>query len=150
MARMHTRKRGKSGSRRISMAERPSWIQLSDDEIKEEVVKLKKDGMSTSMIGIKLRDQYTVPGVRPVLHEKMTKVLEENGVKDEVPEDLQFLIKRYKNVSKHLLLNKKDISNERGKELIMAKILRLVRYYKRTGRLSNDWSLNRVLSTTHD
>ena len=97
------------------------------------------------MIGIKLRDQYTVPGVRPVLHQKMSKVLEENGIKDGVPEDLSFLIKRYKNVSKHLLLNKKDISNKRGKELIMSKILRLVRYYKRTGRLSKDWSLGRVL-----
>jgi len=145
MARMHTRKRGKSGSRRIAMVERSSLIQLSDNEITEEIVKLKKDGMTTSEIGIKLRDQYTVPGVRPVLHKKMTKILEENGIKDDIPEDLQFLIKRYKNVSKHLLLNKKDISNKRGKDLIMSKILRLMRYYKRTGRLSKDWSLDRVL-----
>ncbi len=144
MARIHTRKRGKSGSKRLVLNERPSWIG-SDDEIKDQILKFKKDGLSNSMIGIRLRDQYSVPGVRPVMHQKMSKILEENGVKDEIPEDLSFLIKRYKNVSKHLLLNKKDISNKRGKELIMAKILRLVRYYKRTGRLSKDWSLNRVL-----
>ncbi|WP_337860190.1 30S ribosomal protein S15 [Ferroplasma sp.] len=144
MARMHTRKRGKSGSTRMALIERPSWIQ-SDDEIKEEILKFKKEGLSNSMIGIKLRDQYTVPGVRPVLHQKMAKILEENGIKDDIPEDLAFLLKRYKNVSKHLLLNSKDISNKRGSQLIMSKILRLMRYYKRTGRLSADWSLKRAL-----
>ena len=102
MARMHTRKRGKSGSRRLTLEERPSWMQ-NDDEIKEEILKFRKDGLSKSMIGIKLRDQYAVPGVRPVLHQKMGKILEENGLKEDMPEDLAFLIKRYKNVSKHLL-----------------------------------------------
>ena len=144
MARMHTRKRGKSGSTRIALAEKPSWMQ-NDDEIKEEIIKFKKDGLSNSMIGIRLRDQYAVPGVRPVLHQKMGKILEANGIKDDIPEDLAFLLKRYKNVSKHLLLNKKDISNKRGSQLIMSKILRLMRYYKRTGRLPSDWSLKRAL-----
>lgn len=97
------------------------------------------------MIGIRLRDQYAVPGVRPVMHKKMSQILAENGIKEDIPEDLSFLIKRYKNVSKHLLLNKKDISNRRGRDLIMSKMLRLIRYYKRTGRLSKDWSLDRVL-----
>ncbi|HIH60077.1 MAG TPA: 30S ribosomal protein S15, partial [Ferroplasma sp.] len=117
----------------------------NDDEIKEEIIKFKKDGLSNSMIGIRLRDQYAVPGVRPVLHQKMGKILEANGIKDDIPEDLAFLLKRYKNVSKHLLLNKKDISNKRGSQLIMSKILRLMRYYKRTGRLPSDWSLKRAL-----
>jgi len=141
---MHTRKRGKSRSTRLVLAEKPSWMQ-NDDEIKEEILKSRKDGLSNSMIGIKLRDQYAVPGVRPVLHQKMGKILEENGIKDEIPEDLAFLLKRYKNVSQHLALNKKDISNKRGSQLIMSKILRLMRYYKRTGRLPADWSLKRAL-----
>jgi small subunit ribosomal protein S15 len=144
MARMHTRKRGKSRSTRITLAEKPSWMQ-SDDEIREEILKFKKDGLSKSMIGIRLRDQYTVPGVRPVMHKKMGQILEENGIKDNIPEDLAFLLKRYRNVSKHLLLNRKDISNKRGSQLIMSKILRLMRYYKRTGRLPADWSLKRAL-----
>jgi small subunit ribosomal protein S15 len=144
MARMHTRKRGKSGSTRKALTERPSWIQ-NDDEIKEEILKFKKEGLSNSMIGIRLRDQYAVPGVRPVLHQKMGKILEENGIKDDIPEDLAALLERYKNVSKHLALNSKDISNMRGSQLIMSKILRLIRYYKRTGRLPADWSLKRAL-----
>nr|WP_236689067.1 MULTISPECIES: 30S ribosomal protein S15 [Acidiplasma] len=141
---MHTRKRGKSGSKRLQLTERPSWL-VTDDEIKDQVLKMKKDGLSKSMIGIRLRDQYAVPGVRPVMHKKMSQILAENGIKEDIPEDLSFLIKRYKNVSKHLLLNKKDISNRRGRDLIMSKMLRLIRYYKRTGRLSKDWSLDRVL-----
>ncbi|MEM0139854.1 MAG: 30S ribosomal protein S15 [Ferroplasma sp.] len=144
MARMHTRKRGKSRSERITMVEKPSWMQ-SSGEITEEIVKFRNDGLSKSMIGIRLRDQYAVPGVRPVMHMKMGKILEENGFKEDIPEDLAALVKRYKNVTKHLLLNKKDITNMRGSQLIMSKILRLMRYYKRTGRLPADWSLKRVL-----
>ncbi len=144
MARMHTRKRGKSGSERITMVDVPSWMQTGD-EIKEEIIKFKNDGLTKSMIGIKLRDQYAVPGVRPVMHKKLGKILEENGINEEIPEDLSSLIKRYKNVIKHLSLNTKDMSNKRGSQLIMSKILRLTRYYKRTGRLSADWSLKRVL-----
>ena len=36
-------------------------------------------------------------------------------------------------VSKHIVANKRDMSNTRGRNLIMAKMLRLVKYYKRCG-----------------
>ncbi len=145
MARMHTRKRGKSGSIRIESKQRPSWIQYSDDEIKEMIIKMRKQGMTKSMIGIKLRDQYAIPGTRPVLHMKLGQVLKDNNLESDVPEDLQALIERYKRAMKHLSLNKHDMNNKRKAQLIMSKMLRLIRYYKRTSRLPQDWSLERVL-----
>ncbi len=145
MARMHTRKRGKSKSRRIYSQEKPDWIQFSNEEVEKMIIDLKTAGTSNSVIGVKLRDQYGIPGTKAVLGKKLGKVLQSAGIKDEVPEDLMNLIKKYRNVSKHMDLNRNDMSNKRGQALLMAKILRLVKYYKRSGYLAPEWNLSRVL-----
>lgn len=145
MARMHTRKRGKGKSTKIYSTAQPDWVELSAEELEKTIVDMKKGGASKSMIGIKLRDQYGVPGVKIVLKKKVGDVLQENKVSDPVPEDLMNLIKKYKNVSRHLLLNRNDSGNKRGQALLMSKILRLVRYYKGRGNLSKEWNLSRVL-----
>ncbi|BAB60373.1 ribosomal protein small subunit S13 [Thermoplasma volcanium GSS1] len=144
MARMHTRKRGKSGSKKVYGVE-PNWVQYSKDEILNIAVDLKKSGMTSSVVGIRLRDQYGVPTVKAIFGKKLNKLLAEKGIRDEIPEDLNSLIKRYNNVAKHVELNPKDHSNKRGRDLIMAKMLRLVRYYKRTGVLDQKWNLSKVL-----
>ena len=145
MARMHTRKRGKSGSHRVYGQGKPAWLGMGDDEIVKTVLDLNKQGMSHSVIGIKLRDQYGIPGTKPVLGKKIGTILSENGIKEELPEDLSHLINRYKNVRKHTESNKKDMSNIRGEMLIMSKMLRLVRHYKRTGSIAPEWNLSKVL-----
>lgn len=145
MARMHTRKRGRSKSRKIYSQEKPDWIQFSNDEIEKMIVDLKKAGNSNSVIGVKLRDQYGIPGTKAVLGKKLGAVLKSAGEVDPVPEDLMNLIKKYRNVSTHMDANRNDMSNKRGQELLMAKILRLVKYYKREGYLSREWNLSKVL-----
>lgn len=145
MARMHTRKRGRSKSRKIYSQEKPDWIEFSNDEIETMIVDMKKAGNSNSVIGVKLRDQYGIPGTKAVLGKKLGAVLKSKDVKDQVPEDLMNLIARYKNVTTHMNSNRNDISNQRGQKLIMAKILRLVKYYKRVGYLEPKWNLARVL-----
>ncbi|MCL4341633.1 MAG: 30S ribosomal protein S15 [Candidatus Thermoplasmatota archaeon] len=145
MARMHTRKRGKSKSRKIYSSGKPNWIQFSNDEITKMIVDLKKAGNTSSMIGIKLRDQYGIPGTRVVLGKKVNQVLADAGIRDQVPEDLINLIRRYQSASRHIELNPKDFSNKRGQMLIMSKILRLVKYYKREGKLAPEWNLAKVL-----
>ncbi len=145
MARMHTRKRGKSKSRRIYSQEKPDWIQFSNEEVEKMIVDLKKAGSSNSVIGVKLRDQYGIPGTKAVLGKKLGKVLQSAGIKDDVPEDLMNLIKKYRNASKHMDANRNDMSNKRGQALLMAKILRLVKYYKRSGSLTPEWNLSKVL-----
>ncbi|MCL4340541.1 MAG: 30S ribosomal protein S15 [Candidatus Thermoplasmatota archaeon] len=145
MARMHTRKRGKSKSRKIYSSEKPNWIQFSNDEVIKMIVDMKKAGSTSSAIGIKLRDQYGIPSTRAVLGKKVNQVLAEAGIKDQVPEDLLNLIRRYQSASRHIELNPKDYSNKRGQMLIMSKILRLVKYYKREGKLAPEWNLAKVL-----
>lgn len=145
MARMHTRKKGKSGSHAQFSKENHQWVEMNDDEIKESIVSMKKEGLSKSMIGIKLRDQYGIPSTKVMFNQKLGVVLESQGVKDEIPEDLSNLINKYKKVRRHNELNSKDTINSRNGALIMNKILRLVRYYKRTGVLSASWRLGRVI-----
>ena len=71
MARMHTRKRGKSKSRKIYSNQKPNWIQFSNDEITKMIVDMKKSGTSPSMIGVRLRDEYGIPGAKAVLGRKL-------------------------------------------------------------------------------
>jgi len=145
MSRMHTRKRGKSKSRRLHMAGEAKISPMPNEEILKTIVDMKKSGLTNSVIGVRLRDQFGVPGTRSELGMKLNAILKERNLSDPVPEDLMNLIKRYKNVRAHTEVNRKDQSNIRGQTLIMAKILRLVKYYKREGYLPKEWNLNRVL-----
>jgi len=92
------------------------------------------------MIGLILRDSYGVPDVKAALGKKLTKVLEEHNLLPDIPEDLSNLLDKRANLLKHLAEHKKDIHNRRRLQLIEAKIKRLVKYYKREGRLPEKWS----------
>ncbi len=145
MARMHSRKRGKSSSHKIYDTGRHEWINQSDDEISDLVVQMKSEGLSSAEIGIRLRDQYAIPSTKSIVGKKITSILREKGQEGPIPEDLQNLINKYKNISKHIALNRNDMSNDRSRVLIMNKILRLVRYYRQAGRLPEKWSLDKSL-----
>ena len=57
--------------------------------------------------------------------------------------DLRNLIVRVIDTEKHHLANKKDQSGKRGLQLTESKIRRLVKYYKRVGKLSDEWIYSR-------
>ncbi len=145
MARMHTRKKGKSGSHRNRYTAKPSWVKSTNEEITDAIVQMRKSNLTASQIGIKLRDQYAIPSTKSYMGKKLSDILEEKSQKTEVPDDLNSLIQRYKRVNEHLRLNNRDKSNMRGRSLIMSKILRLVRYYKKTEVLPQNWNLDKVL-----
>jgi small subunit ribosomal protein S15 len=121
------------------MAVKPEWIEYSNEEIEELILKLRKEGNSTSMIGIALRDQYGVPDVKLVTGKKITKILEDHGQELKYPEDLMNLIRRAVNIREHLVENPKDLHTRRGLRIIESKIRRLVRYYVREGVLPEGW-----------
>ena len=92
MARLHARKRGKSGSKKPPRTAPPTCVEYTAEEVENLVVKLRKDGHSAAMIGTILRDQYGIPSVRLITGKKITKILEENNLAPDLPEDLMFLI----------------------------------------------------------
>lgn len=142
MSRMHSSKKGKSGSTRPVRTAPPKWIEHSPKEIEKIMVNLAKKGESPSKIGIILRDQYGIPLVKYVNKKKLTKILEDNGIKSEIPEDMMNLLRGVVKLDRHNTENHKDMSGKRGKQLIEAKIRRLANYYKNAGRIPADWKYN--------
>lgn len=143
MARMHARKKGKSGSTKPAAKSKPPWVDKNPEEVEEKVVELYEEGKSPSKIGTILRDKYGVPSTKVVCDKKITEILEENDLKPELPEDLSNLLKKARNLKEHVEENKKDFDNRRGLELIESKIRRLQSYYKEKGVLSEDWYYKR-------
>ncbi|MGI0020924.1 MAG: 30S ribosomal protein S15, partial [Nitrososphaera sp.] len=89
MARIHVHTHGKSHSIRPTSKSSPSWLTQSPDQISALVVKMSKEGLGPSEIGMKLRDEHAVPLVKSVTGKTLTQVLADNNVKLEMPEDLE-------------------------------------------------------------
>lgn len=140
---MYSRKRGKSGSTKPIQKEPPSWVRHKDSEVEKLVLKLSREGKSSAQIGLILRDSYGIPNVRAITGKKINKILEENKVLPEMPEDLKNMIKRVIALITHLTSNKKDTSAQRGIQITESKIRRLVKYYKKTKKLPAEWEYSR-------
>jgi len=139
MARMHARRKGKSGSTRLIRKKHPEWSSLNAGEVETRVLERAKTGKSTSEIGLVLRDQYAVPDVRLATGKKITRILENNGIKSEIPEDLTNLIRTALTLRKHLETNKKDLKNKRNLQLTESKIRRFTKYYHSEKKLPAGW-----------
>ncbi|MFX0076536.1 MAG: 30S ribosomal protein S15 [Candidatus Hermodarchaeota archaeon] len=139
MARMHSRKKGKSGSTRPSRREKPVWVELSSEEVESEVVKLARKGFSQSLIGVKLRDSYGIPLVKVVTGKSIHEILKENDIEAPLPEDLTNLVKKALNLRKHLESNHKDLESKKGLQRTESKIYRLIKFYKKKKRLPSDF-----------
>ena len=75
MGRMHTHRHGKSHSIRPATLRAPSWITLTPAEIEALVIKYAKDGLTPSQIGIKLRDQHSIPLIKPITKKSIGQIL---------------------------------------------------------------------------
>jgi len=140
MARMHARRKGKSGSTKpIERKKHPEWSALNPREIESHIIELAKNGHSTSEIGMVLRDQYAVPNIQLATGKKITKILEKNQLKQEMPEDILNLIHTALKLRKHMETHKKDLSNKRSLHLTESKIRRLAKYYLSTKVLPEGW-----------
>lgn len=141
MARMHSRKRGKSGSKKPAK-KIPSWAPFQEKEVEKLIVKYGKAGKSTSEIGIILRDSYGIHNVKALTGKTITALLQENKLRKALPEDMLSLIQRMIAIKHHFDHHKQDMTALRGLQLTEAKIRRLVKYYQRTGRLAVDWKFD--------
>lgn len=146
MGRLHTHRHGKSHSIRPATLRAPSWITISPKEIEELVIKYSKDGLTPSQIGLKLRDQHSIPLIKPITKKSICKILQENDLQAEMPEDLDNIVKKAVGLQKHLKTNKGDNRNVRSLELIEAKVHRLSVYYKRIDRIPQNWKYKSVVA----
>ncbi len=137
---MHSRRKGKAGSKKPMKKKVVSWLRHTPKEIELLILKFSKEGKSASQIGMSLRDTYGIPDVRELLGKSITDVLKEKHALPKLPEDLMALIKKNILVKEHLGKNHKDMTAKHGLELTESKIRRLVKYYKANGRIAQDWT----------
>ena len=146
MARIHVHTRGKSHSTRPTSKAPSSWVSQSADQIVSLIVKMSKDAVTPSEIGQRLRDEHAIPLVKAATGKTMSQILVENNLKREMPEDLERLVKKAAGLQKHLKAHNSDHRNVRSLELVEAKIHRLSKYYKRTGKLAAGWKYAAVIA----
>jgi len=136
---MHSRKKGKSGSKKPVRTTPAEWVAYTPEEIEGFVVKLRNAGNSPSKIGIILRDQYGIPSVKESTGKTVLSILQKNNVAPKMPEDMRNLIRKATNLRRHLAENPKDKHNSHGLQLIESKIKRLSKYYRNVNRLPSTW-----------
>lgn len=140
MARMYSRRKGKSKSTKPLREKPPEWVEIEPEKVEELALELYNGGYSTSQIGMVLRDQYGVPDVKLITGKKITTILENNDAAPNVPEDIRNLIVKALRLRKHVEKNPKDLHNKRALQLTESKVRRLVKYYCKSGELPADWT----------
>jgi small subunit ribosomal protein S15 len=143
MAKIYSRSKGKASSKK-PLQFKARWCTYKPKEIELLIVKLSKSVKSASQIGLTLRDTYGIPDVQKLTGKTITKILEEKGIKTKLPEDLTFLIRRLISLQKHLVNNHKDEVAKRGLTLTVSKINRLIKYYKKSNVLADDFKFDRT------
>lgn len=138
MARLHTRKRGKSKSHKPLSSSASKWVDYSSEEIAGFVETLAKEGKAEAQIGLILRDQYGIPSVKQLTGKTISQILVEKSLAPKYPSDLVALMRRTVSIRKHLKNNMSDKSNRIKLAHVEAKIKRLVKYY-RGNKLPANW-----------
>jgi small subunit ribosomal protein S15 len=130
---MPKQEKGKSHSIRPVSRRPPNWCKYQPEEVEAFIIKLAKEGHSTSVIGTILRDQYAIPLVKPITGKSISDTLKAANLAPTMPEDLANLMKKAQGLAVHMDKNKKDLHNKRNMQIIEARIHKLSRYYKREG-----------------
>ena len=143
MARMYSGRRGKSGSKKPVEKKLQAWVRYKPKEVELLITKLAKEGKSAAQIGLLLRDTYGIPSVKVLIGKSIFQLLKEKSLRHEIPDDVMALIGRSIALEKHITANKQDMTAKRGLQLTTSKIMRLVKYYKMTGRLPKDWKFDK-------
>jgi len=146
MARTHSHRHGKSHSTKPMSKKNLDWVTVSSDELESTIVKMAKEGVGSSQIGQRLRDEHSVPLVKSVLSKTITEVLRENKMKPSMQEDLERLVRRAQHLQSHLKVHKGDRKNVRSLELVEAKVHRLAKYYKGKGTIPQNWKYSAVVA----
>jgi len=148
MGRMHSNGKGIARSSLPYRRTPPSWSKAEPEQVKEEMFKYAKKGLTPSQIGVVLRDSYGIPQVKAVTGSKILRVLKVAGLAPELPEDLYHLIKKAVNIRRHLEKNRKDTDSKFRLILIESRIHRLARYYKVKKALPPNWKYESATAST--
>ena len=117
----------------------PSWVQITTNDLVEQIIKLARKGTTPSQIGVILRDSHGIPQVKGVTGSKILRILKKAGLAPELPEDLHHLIKKAVNIRKHLEKFRSDRDAKFRLICVESRIHRLARYYRNVKTLRPTW-----------
>lgn len=137
MARLHTRRHGRSKSRKPVESE--AGARGDTEKLEEAITAYAKQGMHGALIGQRVKEKHKVGYLKPVLGKRLGVFLAEKGFKSEIPSDLLDLMRKAVNMRKHLGANHRDVHGTTRLHRVESKIWRLSKYYRGSGRLPNDW-----------
>lgn len=143
MARLHSKKKGKSSTKRPKSKSAPEWTAMDKAKAEEIIIKMAKEGVSSARIGLTMRDQYGIANLRALLGMSLYAFLRKEDAAPEYPEDLLNLIKKAVRMSEHMKNSGKDVHNKVKLSHVESKIQRLVKYYTKEGVLPKDWKYER-------
>jgi small subunit ribosomal protein S15 len=139
VSRIHSGRKGRAGSHRPYPLVKPEWATATVEEITTQAVQLAKAGRPAAQIGQVLRDSYGIPSARAVTGKPLGALLAAQGIRPEIPDDLQALLKRVVHLQGHLKAHPNDLANRRGLNLMESRIRRLARYYRQRERIPASW-----------
>lgn len=137
MARLHTRRHGKSKSRKAPGGDAGAGVDR--EALDQAIIAYAKQETKPALIGEKLKKELGAKDLRQVLGKRLTSYMEEKGVKSDIPYDLLDLMAKAVNMRKHLASNNNDVHNKTRLQRVESKIWRLSKYYKGAGKLPADW-----------
>jgi len=147
LARIHAHRKGRSHSTRPVSKRPPAWCTYKPEEVEALVIKLAREGHPPSEIGVILRDQYGIPLVKPITGKSITEILAQAGLAPRIPEDLANLLERQKRMVRHLERHRGDKKNVHSLQLLESRIHRLIKYYRRVGKLPPNFKYKPVSAT---
>merc|ERR1712127_834157 len=128
----------------------PGWLKnlYTADNVKDQIYKLARKGLTPSKIGVRLRDAKGIASVKALTGSKILRILKAKGLAPSLPEDLYSLIKKAVAVRKHMEKNRQDKDSKFRLILIESRIHKLARYYKTTRKLPANWKYESATAST--
>eukprot|EP00178_Gracilaria_changii_P009180 TRINITY_DN2700_c0_g4_i1.p2 TRINITY_DN2700_c0_g4~~TRINITY_DN2700_c0_g4_i1.p2 ORF type:complete len:152 (-),score=23.47 TRINITY_DN2700_c0_g4_i1:16-471(-) len=149
MGRMHTPGKGMSARAIPYRRNPPSWLKTSVADIKDQIVKNARKGLTPSQIGVQLRDSHGVASVKNVTGSTIARILKAEGLAPTLPEDLYYLIRKAVQMRKHLERNRADKDSKYRLILLESRIHRLARYYRRTAKVHPTFKFESASASTY-
>ncbi|MDE1871259.1 MAG: 30S ribosomal protein S15 [Candidatus Micrarchaeota archaeon] len=139
MARMHSKRRGKSKSRKPLAESIGEPKEFDRAKIEETIVNYAKQGMEPARIGEMLKNEHGIPYVKHYMGKRLVRIMQDKGVAEEMPPDIMDLMKKAVKINSHMEKNRQDYHNQKKLNGVEAKIWRLTKYYIAKGKLPEGW-----------
>ncbi|MEM4511673.1 MAG: 30S ribosomal protein S15 [Nanopusillaceae archaeon] len=118
--------------------------EIDTSKVIEDIISLAKQGYRRSDIGRIIKEKYK-KDVKVLTGKSLSEILEENGFKEEIPEDLLNIFRKINKILRHLENHKKDLHTKKKLEEYEKSVQCLIKYYKKNKKLPENFKYSREI-----